>query len=307
MGITSNNSPMFKIHLLSLLLGVSAGAAVAQDGGTQYFNQAPAGTSWSVFAPGVISLSDRTEFGSIYSKNGKEFYYAIEINGKAEIRFMTFENNKWSEPMPLMAHREYSYNDPFLTPDEKRLFFISNQPMNSEGPKKDFDIWYIERNGTQWSKPVNAGPKINSPKNEYYMSFTKTGAIYFSSNIHGAEGTEDYDIYTCRYANGAFQAAVRLGSTVNTTGYEADVYVDPNETYLIYCSNRPGTFGRGDLFISYRNADGSWTPSKNMGKEVNEERTEYCPFVTPDGKYLLFTAKDDIRWIDADIIERLRK
>jgi hypothetical protein len=94
---------------------------------------------------------------------------------------------------------------------------------------------------------------------------------------------------------------------VNTTGYEADVYVDPNETYLIYCSNRPGTIGRGDLFISYKNADGSWTPSKNMGKEVNEDRTEYCPFVTPDGKYLLFTAKGDIRWIDAGIIEKLRK
>jgi hypothetical protein len=280
---------------------------IAQDARTQYFGQAPAGTTWSVFAPGNISLPDRAEFGSIYSKNGKEFYYAIEVDDKAEIRVMKFENNKWSEPVQLLVHNTYSYNDPFLTPDEKRLFFISNQPMNGEGPKKDFDIWYIERNGTQWSKPINAGPKINSPKNEYYTSFTKTGAIYFSSNINGAEGTEDYDIYTCRYTNGEFQTAERLGPAVNTTGYEADVYVDPNETYLIYCSNRPGTFGRGDLFISYKNADGSWTPSKNMGKEVNEERTEYCPFVTPDGKYLLFTAKGDIRWIDAGIIEKLRK
>jgi hypothetical protein len=72
--------------------------------------------------PRIISLPDRVEFGSIYSKNGKEFYYAIEINGKAEIRLMKFENNKWSEPVQLMVHNEYSYNDPFLTPDEKRLF-----------------------------------------------------------------------------------------------------------------------------------------------------------------------------------------
>jgi hypothetical protein len=298
---------MLKARLLLFCLCVSFVKVIAQDARTQYFGQAPAGTIWSVFAPGIISLPDRVEFGSIYSKNGKEFYYAIEINGKAEIRFMKFENNKWSEPVQLMVHNEYSYNDPFLTPDEKRLFFISDQPVNGEGAKKDFDIWYIERNGTQWSEPVNAGPKINSPKNEYYMSFTKTGAIYFSSNINGAEGTEDYDIYTCRHTNGEFQTAVRLGPAVNTTGYEADVYVDPNETYLIYCSNRPGTIGRGDLFISYKNADGSWTPSKNMGKEVNEDRTEYCPFVTPDGKYLLFTAKGDIRWIDAGIIEKLRK
>jgi hypothetical protein len=297
---------MLKACLLLFCLCLSFDTVTAQDE-TRYFGQEPAGMTWSTFAPGIISLPDRVEFGSIYSKNGKEFYYAIEINGKAEIRFMKFENNKWSEPAQLIVHNEYSYNDPFFTPDEKRLFFISDQPMNGEGPKKDYDIWYIERNGTQWSKPVNAGPKINSPKNEYYISFTKTGAIYFSSNINAAEGTEDYDIYTCRQTNGVFQTAVHLGPAVNTTGYEADVYVDPDETYLIYCSNRPGTFGRGDLFISYKNADGTWTPSKNMGKEVNGDRTEYCPFVTPDKKYLLFTANGDIRWIDAGIIEKLRK
>lgn len=297
---------MQKLALLLICLCVSC-LINAQDTKSQYFNQQPAGNKWSTFAPGTISLPDRTEFGSVYSKNGKEFYYALEIDGKAELLFRKFENNKWTEPIQLLVHKEYSYNDPFLTPDEKRLYFISDRSMSGEGPKKDFDIWYIERNGAQWSKPVNAGPRINSTKNEYYMSFTKTGAIYFSSNINGAEGSEDYDIYTCRYTNGEFQTAERLGPAVNTTGYEADVYVNPDETYLIYCSNRPGTFGRGDLFISYKNSNGSWTQSKNMGAEVNEERTEYCPFVTPDGKYLLFTAKGDIRWIDAGIIDRLRK
>jgi len=252
-------------------------------------------------------MPDRVEFGSIYSKDGKEFFYSIEVNGKAEIRYMNMENGKWSEPRQLMVHGQYSYNDPFLTPDERRLFFISDQPMSGEGPKKDFDIWYIERQGSGWSKPTNAGPKVNSPRNEYYVSFTKTGAIYFSSYRNGAEGTEDYDIYTCPYVKGKFQDAIRLGPTVNTAGYEGDVYVDPDETYMIYCSNRPGTYGRGDLFISYKNPDGSWTPSKNMGKEVNGERTEYCPFITPDRKFLLFTAMDDIRWIDASIVDKLRR
>lgn len=290
-----------------MLLYLCASYVIASAQGQQYFDQSPPGTTWSTFAPGVISLPDRVEFGSVYSKNGKEFFYATEIDGKAELHYRKLDNNKWSEPVALLADNNYSYNDPFLTPDEKRLFFISDRTMSGEGPKKDFDIWYIERNGTQWSKPVNAGPNINSPKNEYYISFTKTGAIYFSSYRNGAEGTEDYDIYTCRYVNGEFQTAVRLGPAVNSPGYEGDVYVDPDETYLIYCSNRPGTFGRGDLFISYKNADGSWTPSKNMGKEVNEDKTEYCPFVTPDGKYLLFTAKGDIRWVDAGIIRKLKK
>lgn len=292
------------LTLQSLFLAL---IVTAQETKIKYFDQAPAGTTWSVFAPGIISLPGRVEFGSIYSKDGKEFYYAIEIAGKAEILFQTLEKSKWSAPKQLLAHHEYSYNDPFLTPDEKRLFFISNQSMDGVGAKKDYDIWFIERQGNNWSKPVNAGKAINTAKNEYYMSFTKTGAIYFSSNVNSAEGVDDYDIYTCRYENGQFKPAQRLGPGVNTSGYEADVYVDPNETYLIYCSNRPGTFGRGDLFISYKNADGTWSQSKNLGKEVNADKTEYCPFVTPDGKFLLFTAHGDIRWVDAAIIEKLRK
>ena len=295
------------VFSISLWLYLSSIIATAQETETQYFGQSAPGMTWSVFAPGTISLPDRLEFGSIYSKDGKEFYYAVELEGKAEIRFMRLVNGEWSEPTQLLVHNEYSYNDPFLTPDEKRLYFISNRTMNGEGPKKDYDIWYIERDGEQWSKPMNAGPNINSPRNEYYISFTKTGAIYFSSNKMAAEGTEEYDIYTCPYADGEFKAARRLGPAVNTSGYEADVYVDLEETYLIYCSNRPGTFGRGDLFISFKTADGSWTRSKNMGKEINEALTEYCPFVTPDGKYLLFTANGDIRWIDAGIIDKLRE
>jgi hypothetical protein len=297
-----------KLHIpvLSLSLAVFS-TALCQNTNPQYFSQSPPTDKWSTFAPGTISTPDRVEFGSVYSKNGKEFYFGVEINGKAETHFMKFENGKWSKPIPLLVHDVYSYNDPFLSPDEKKLFFISDQPMSAQGPKKDFDIWYIERNGSQWSRPINAGPNVNSPKNEYYTSFTKSGNIYFSSFRNGAEGTEDYDIYTCPFVNGQFQKAVRLGPAINSDGYEGDVYVDPGETYLIYCSNRPGTFGRGDLFISYKDPDGTWTQSKNMGKEVNEEKTEYCPFVTPDGKYLLFTAVGDIRWIDAKIIGKLKK
>jgi hypothetical protein len=44
-----------------------------------------------------------------------------------------------------------------------------------------------------------------------------------------------------------------------------------------------------------------------MGKEVNEDRPEYCPYLTPDGKYLLFTAHGDIGWIDTAIIDNLKK
>ncbi|MFM6343727.1 MAG: hypothetical protein ACKPFK_01080, partial [Dolichospermum sp.] len=95
----------------------------------------------------------------------------------------------------------YSYNDPFLTPDNKKLFFISNRSLTGIGPKKDYDIWYIERLGNKWSAPKNAGKNINSPKNEFYISFTKNGKMYFSSNRQDSRG-ENYDIYSSELKNG---------------------------------------------------------------------------------------------------------
>lgn len=277
--------------------------------GIQYFNQLKPGFTSQVFAPNIISTQSESEFGSFYSKDGKEFYYAVQDkNGKAETRVITLVNGAWSNPAALLRHDVYSYNDPFLSPDESRLYFISDQPLTGYGPKKDFDIWYIERNGDRWSEPVNAGPEINSVKNEYYSCITQNGTLYYSSNVQASEtGKDNYDVYAAKFQYGKFQKAVRLESPVNTPAYEGDVFVAPDESYLIVCSDRPGGYGAGDLYVCFKKSDGTWGEAKNLGKAVNEDRFQYCPIVTHDGKYLLFTSKDDIRWVDAKVIEALRK
>src|SRR6185436_17425244 len=141
---------IFNTALISIVL-VSAQAQHKE--GPQYFNQSSPGTNSQIFAPGIISTDNESEFGSIYSKDGSEFYYAVQSSaGKAELRRMKLTGNTWSKPEVLLGHDTYSYNDPFLSPDEKRLYFISDQPLGGSGPKKDFDIWYVERNGTIWSK-----------------------------------------------------------------------------------------------------------------------------------------------------------
>ena len=75
-------------------------------------------------------------------------------------------------------------------------------------------------------------------------------------------------------------------------------------------SDRPDGLGSGDLYISFREHDGSWMEPVNMGEPVNSSTLEYCPVVSPDGKYLFFTSRrrgnDDIYWVDAKIIDSYR-
>jgi hypothetical protein len=294
--------------LFSLLL--CTGLSLAQTANTanyMYLNQEPPGLTPKLFAPGRVSLKDRYEFGSVFTRDGKEFYYAVEIAKRPHIECIEYENNLWSDPVKVLVSDKYGYNDPFLSPDENKLFFISDRAMDGKGDKKDIDIWYVQREGKGWSKPVNAGKEINSPHNEYYISFTKGGTMYYSSNKEAEDvKSKKYDIYKSPFVKNTFGASAKLGSAINSEHYEADVFVSPDEKYMIYCAERPDGYGGGDLFVSFKDAKGEWTKAKNMGKTVNTQGYEFCPFVTGDGKYLFFSRDGDIYWIDAKVIDKLK-
>jgi hypothetical protein len=271
----------------------------------KYFNQAPPGITPAVFAPGEVSKTDQFEFGAVFSKDMTEFFYGVEVNGKAETRMMKFVNGSWSLPITILTHGAYSYNDPFLTSDNKKLFFISDRPHNGQGPKEDYDIWYVERQSEKWSEPINAGKNINSEKNEYYMSFTKDDKMYFSSSIGDKEGGNNFDIYSSEFRSGEFAPPVKLSTGVNSPHYEADVFVSPDESYLVFATNRPGGLGSGDLHVSFRKADGTWTASRSL-ETINTETDDFCPYVSPDGKYLFYASRGDVYWVSSEVIQKLR-
>jgi hypothetical protein len=299
---------MSKNHLVSftlVFLAFTAGSK-AQKADPKYFNEAPPGTTPVVFAPGNVSKPAQFEFGAVFSKDRTEFYYGVEINGKAETRMVKLINGSWTQPTTILRHDVYSYNDPFLTPDENKLFFISDRSLSGQGPKKDYDIWYMERQTGKWSEPINAGNNINSKKNEYYISFTKGGKMYFSSNIGDKEGRNDFDIYSSEFRSGQFEPPVRLASGVNSPHYEADVFVSPDESYLVFATNRPGGLGSGDLHVSFREADGNWTASRSLGHTINTETDDFCPYVSPDGKYLFYASRGDVYWVSTEVIKKLR-
>jgi hypothetical protein len=297
--------------LLLLLLFILAlpGIVSGQKQSTEslkYLGEKRPGTTPVKFAPRVVSLTGRSEFGSVFSRNGHDFYYAVDTAGRAEIRFVRLSNGRWTKSQRLVFDNTFSFNDPMLAPDETKLFFISDRPLAGTGEKKDYDIWYIEKTANGWSKPINAGAAINSDKNEYYMSFSKDGTMYYSSN-RDPRNEWNYNILSAVPAGQhKFQNATSLSDSVNTPYYDADVFIAGDQSYLIFCGDHPDGLGRGDLYISFKKQNGAWTKAKNMGKTINTEGHELCPFVTADGKYLFYTSNQDIYWVDAKVIDKLR-
>ncbi len=84
---------------------------------------------------------------------------------------------------------------------------------------------------------------------------------------------------------------------------EETPFIAPDGSYLL--------FSRAyDLWVSFREKDGSWSAPIKLGPEVNSPGFELCPVVSADGKYLFFTsargAGIHAYWVGADVIEKAR-
>jgi hypothetical protein len=155
---------------------------------------------------------------------------------------------------------------------------------------KDYDIWFVERSDSGWGVPVNAGIPVNTNSNEFYPSLASNGNLYFTAALDNSIGGED--IWICEYKNGKYLQPQNLGDAVNGETDEFNAFVAPDESYLIFSSwGRKNSFGGGDLYISFKNEKNEWQPAINLGENINSPALDYCPFVTPDGKYFFFSSR----------------
>lgn len=304
----SLTSHSLKITGIISLVFIIFSCSAQNNENLKYLGQKPPTIKPELFAPDIISKKNESLFGSVFNKDGTEFYYGVDFDGKSEIRFTKLENKEWPKPEILLSHNQYSTNDPFLSNDEKRLYFISNKANLNDTISNNYNIWYIERDRKDWNLEMfKVDTTVNSDKNEYYMSFTLDGSMYFSSNVDAlSDSQHNFNIFKSKLINGAFQKAIPMDESINTKSYEADVFIAPDESYIIFCSIRKEGYGQGDLYISFKNDDGNWTKATNMGEIINTEGHELCPFVTKDGKYFFYTSNKKIYWVDAKIIDSLK-
>lgn len=273
----------------------------------QYFGQKAPTTIPQIFAPGIISKPDRYEFGCTISKDGKEFYFGISNDKKMEIHKTVWKDGQWSPQENIFPNDSCSYNDPIFSNNDDKLYFISNRPTSEGGPLKDIDIWYIQRTNKTWSAPINLGHPINNQVDQYYSSFTNDNSLYFASKDSSTDAPSyAFDIYKSQYVDGQYSMPHKLPAEINTNRYEADVFIAPDESYIIFCSIRRHGMGAGDLYISFKDDAGKWTDAISMGDKINTASHELCPYLSRDGKFLFYTSNEDIYWVSSKIIEELR-
>ena len=243
----------------------------------------------AMFGTGVISTGDM-ELNAAFTPDGRTLYFTKRTPKYQlwTILVSTLNGSRWSMPRVAEFSGQYGDFDPFISPDGSQLFFSSNRPAPGK-VKNDFDIWMVKKTAAGWSTAASLGPDINTESQEYYPSVSKTGTLYFSSNREGGKGS--VDIYRSRLVNGKYSKPENLGDEINSKYYDGDPYIAPDESFLIFVSyNRPDGLGDGDLYVSL-NQNGHWTTPKHLGAPINSSALDFCPNMSPDGKYFFFTSE----------------
>lgn len=199
------------------------------------------------------------------------------------------KDGKWSQPVVASfsnSKGEWKDIDPIFSPDGKTVLFQSNRKIENYPDRQGFDIWAVKKTKKGWSEPYHLGHTINTNASESFASMTKSGNIYFMKDDENKKGNSD--IWISKFAKGEYQKPINLGSPINTEERESNPYISPNEDYIIYFSTNPNGFGEIDLYISF-NKKGKWSEPINLGKPINSELAEFCPFVHQKEKKLYFS------------------
>jgi hypothetical protein len=247
-----------------------------------YLGQKPPGLTAKVFAPGVVSAEHR-DAAAVFTPDMKELYFTRRNNKTKKWSVITFksEENQWRES--VVGPREGGH---FISPDGKTMHL---------GKK------YKERTNTGWSEIKSLG----SPFEEIWimrLTVSSKGTYVFDEMDRKGNGTLRYS----RLIDGKREDPKPLSKEINTGTWNAHPFIAADESYIMWDGERQSGFGDNDIYISFKQQDGSWGTAINLGDKINTDVQENGAYVTPDGKYLFFNRSDEIFWIDAKIIETLR-
>jgi hypothetical protein len=329
-----------------LFSAILAGALMAQEpAGTAgrfpvldgpYLGQKPPAKIPQLFAPGIVSTG-MDDLNAVFSADGTEFFFAVKLpmRGRHVMLTMKQERGRWSAPAVLPFSGRYNDADPALSPDGRTLYFASSRPLSAAGQEqeKDWDIWAVDRTASEWGQPRRLDAPVNTQAMEVYPSIAGNGNLYFSSSR--PVGMKAGGIFRAVPAAGLYPNVEVFDERIVSEYGGGDIFIAPDERTIIFSSSRAGGYGNSDLYISFRSADGAWTAPQNLGPTINSPFQEYCPSLSPDGKYFFFSSykrpedisvpamrspddilqiyrqpyngAGDVYWVDAVVIQTLRK
>ena len=153
-------------------------------------------------------------------------------------------DGEWSDAKEVPFNSDtYSTGHPALSPDGKKLYFVSDMP----GSIGQTDLFVVDVfDGNTFSEPRNLGPEINTERKEMFP-FINDKKLYFSSDGH--IGLGGLDIYEVAYTEEeGFEEVKNVGQPVNSNQDDFSYIVNEENQKGYFASNRANGKGDDDIY-----------------------------------------------------------
>jgi peptidoglycan-associated lipoprotein len=173
---------------------------------------------------------------------------AQDKNDNCKLMIASRVDGLWSSPAILSFIKEdQNYGQPCFIENDSVLVFSSKLPDAS-----NFDLYYAEFDGINFSEPVLLPGTINSEYNEFFPT-KDNDTLYFSSDI--VTGMGGYDIYKTWLSNdGVWHSAVRLPFPINSGADDFSYTIDrtiprtKNIAHIAYFTSSRANDGRDAIY-----------------------------------------------------------
>ncbi len=282
---------MQKMRMMGWIVLATALPGLAADLKGRYLDQDPPGATAKVFAPGVISVDGTTERSLSLSPKGDELFFTRSTGWPhSKIMHMRKQGDTWSTPEPAAFLKGDGATQAVFAPDGQSLWFSTSR---GKPDIQFFSLWRSRKTPEGWAPPESMIDIGGGLMMEFHPSIARSGSVYF---LYWDFAKQTGDIYTARLVDGKYAAPIILGPPISTEYNEVRPTVDPNEKYLLFESDRPGGRGATDIYIAFKEPDGTWSAPKNLGPTVNTPGVDDTPEISPDGKYWFFSKDGNIYW-----------
>jgi outer membrane protein OmpA-like peptidoglycan-associated protein len=196
------------------------------------------------------------------------------------------------EALPLPTNSKYEEKLPVISADGSLLFTCrEGDPQNVGGASSD-DIYVALRqpDGT-WGPSQNIGRPLNNDGFNYVVSVGADNNTLVLGNTYHADGSAGGKGFSISYRNitgWSIPYALDIKDYYNESPY-SEASIGPDGLTLLITLQRKDTYGGKDIYVCFKQPDGSWSVPRNLGGAVNTQASEVSPFLAADGVTLYYS------------------
>ncbi len=225
-----------------------------------------------------------------------------QLNNEQKLEITKSDQTIIEEELTFSAERELldgSINTPYreikpvISPDGRTLYFARRDyPENIGGKRDPQDIYYSDFVNGKWRLAQNVGSPLNDDEPNGVCSISPDGNTMVVINSYKEDGSVEGKgaSFSFRTASGWTQPIkIEIEEFYNKNEYE-DYFLSNSGKFLVMAIETKGGFGDQDMFVSFRNEDGTFSTPKNLGSTLNTSSVEYSPFLASDNRTLYFSS-----------------